>query len=147
MKTTYWIVIIVVVLAVLATALFGKEKKPSIEVRKITPEDSGVLEEWDRVTSDEDVLGVSAARLKRAKWNWQISISAAEFVRKDPLASRLQNAVMSALKKVKGVKSVVREDTEVWLVEGEASGEELVRACSGAVDELDADIRSYLKSL
>jgi len=134
MKTTYWIVIIVVVLAVLATALFGKEKKPSIEVRKITPEDSGVL-------------GVSAARLKRAKWNWQISISAAEFVRKDPLASRLQNAVMSALKKVKGVKSVVREDTEVWLVEGEASGEELVRACSGAVDELDADIRSYLKSL
>jgi hypothetical protein len=146
MKTIYWIALIAVSLVGLTTVLLAQSKKP-IEVRKITPEDSSVLEEWERVTSDQDVLGVSAARSRRAKWNWQVTVSAAEFARKAPLEARLQEGILSALKKVKGVKSVAHEDREVWAVEGEPSGEDLVRACAAVVDELADDLRKHLKSL
>lgn len=146
MKTTYWIVVIAVSIAVLTTVLLAQRKK-SIEVRKITPEDSTVLEEWERVTNDPDVLGVSAVRSKRAKWNWQVTVSAAEFARKAPLEARLQEGILSALKKVKGVKAVAHEDTEVWVVDGEASGEDLVRAGAAVVDELAGDLRKHLQSL
>jgi hypothetical protein len=146
MKTICWILLIAVSILGLRMGLFAQSKKP-IEVRKITPEDSSIVEEWERVTSDRDVLGVSAARSKRAKWNWQVTVNAAEFARKAPLEARLHEGILSALKKVKGVKAVVHEDREVWALEGEASGEELVRACAVVVDELADDLRKHLKSL
>src|ERR1043165_3519702 len=109
MKPTYWIVGIAILLAGLSTVLLAQSKKP-IEVRKVVPEDSTVLEERERVTNDHDVLGVSAARSRRAKWNWQVTVSAGEFARKAPLEARLQEGILSALKKVNGVKSVAHED-------------------------------------
>jgi hypothetical protein len=145
MKTAYGIVIVVVLVVGLSSVLLAQGKKP-VEVRKVSPEDNTVLEEWERITVDHDVLGVSASRLKQAKWNWQITVSAAEFAKTPPLEPRLQEGILSALKKVKGVKSVAHEDREVWLVQGESSGEDLVRACSAVVDDLADDIRKSLKS-
>ncbi len=147
MKAVLWIAVVLVVAAAIAVPLLAKEKTPPVEVRKITPEDNEVAEEWERVTSEPDVHGVSAGRLKRTKWNWQIFINSAEFVRGDPLASRLDADVTAALKKVKGVSAVVREDTEVWLLQGDASGEEIVRACAKALDTLAPEIRKHLEHL
>jgi hypothetical protein len=142
-----WIAVVLVVAIAIAVPLLAKDKPAAVEVRKITPEDSEVAEEWERVTAEPDVLGVNAARLTRAKWNWQIFINAAEFVRRDPLASRLDADITLALKKVKGVSAVAREDTEIWLVQGEAGGEDLVRACSQALDKMAPDIRKYIEDL
>lgn len=146
MKTVIWIAVVLVIAAALAVPLLAKDKTSALEVRKITPEDSEVAEEWERVTSEPDVLGVNAARLKRAKWNWQIFINAAEFVRRDPLASRLDADITVALKKVKGVSAVAREDTEIWLVQGEAGGEDLIRASARALDALAPEIRKQLEN-
>lgn len=144
MKPVYWIVLVVVVASLLVLPLFGKNKPSTVEVRQITPEDSSVLEEWIRVTNDEDILGVSAVRLDRAKWNWQLSVAAAEFVRREPLASRLDRDLTAALKKVKGVTGVAREDTEVWLVHGNPKGDDLVRACAQVLELLAPEIRQQL---
>ena len=131
---------------VFSSALLGQEKKTAIEVRKVASKDISAAEEWERVTTEVDVLGVSAVRGKQPNGSWRITVNAAEFVRKDPLESRLQNAIESALKKVNGVKRVAHEDREVWLVQGEASGDELVRSCSAAVNGLAEEIRKLLKS-
>ena len=146
MKTIAWTIIIAAI-GVLSSSLLGQEKKPAIEIRKIVPADSAIHEEWERVTAEVEILGVDAARVEQAGWNWQVFIYVAEFVRKDPLASRLQDRITSALKRVKGVKAVAREDTEVWLVRGQASGEELVRSCSIELDQLAPDLRKYLETL
>lgn len=147
MKTILWMLFVVVIVAALAMPLVAKSKEPAIEIRKLTPADDEVLEEWERVTAEPDVLGINAARLKRAKWNWQIFINAAEFVRRDPLASRMDADITAALKQVKGVTAVAREDTEVWVVQADASGEDLVRACAKALDKLAPEIRKHLETL
>ena len=147
MKPIHWLFSSVFLFGIGSTSLFGEEKKLTIEIKKVTPEDSDILEEWVRVTSEEDLLGVDAARLKQAKWNWQVSISVAEFVRKEPLASALEDKITSALKGVKGVKMVAREDREVWLVQGEVGGEELVWNCSIALEKMAPELRKYMKSL
>ncbi|RXK56672.1 hypothetical protein ESB00_12620 [Oleiharenicola lentus] len=146
MKAMFWIVVVLVVVAAIAVPLLAKDKPAPVEVRKITPEDSEVAEEWERVTAEPDVLGVNAARLKAAKWNWQIFINAAEFVRRDPLASCLDADITAALKKVKGVSAVSHDDREVWVVQAEAGGEDLVRACAGALDALAPEIRKQLEN-
>lgn len=146
MKAVLWIALVLIVAAVIAVPLLAKDKTSGVEVRKITPEDSEIAEEWERVTNETDVLGVNAARLKGGKWNWQIFINAAEFVRRDPLYSRLDTDITAALKKVKGVIAVAHDDREVWLVQAEASGEDLVRACSEALDKLAPDIRKQIEN-
>ncbi len=147
MKIFPWIILIVIAAALLLVPLLGKAKASPIEVRQITPEDGEILEEWIRVTAEKDVLGVNATR-SAGKWNWTIFISAAEFVRGDPLAARLDRDITAALSQVKGVTAVAREDTEVWLVQGQgAAGADLVRACGEALDRLAPEIRDHLKKL
>lgn len=131
----------------LAASLLGNVVKPAIEVRKITPQDSEIVEEWERVTRERDIVGVSAAKLKRPKWNWQIFVNAAEFVRTEPLEGRLEREITAALRKVGGVSAVVREDREVWLVQGDTSGGNLVRACAVALDRLGPEIRQHMEDL
>lgn len=146
MKTAYWLALTSALLIGASTLLLAQTKK-LVEVRKVVPADSTVLEEWQRVTDDPDLRGVNAARSKQAKWNWRVTVNAAEFARKAPWEERLQNGLLAALKRVKGVRSVAHEDREVWLVEGETSGEDLIRACSAVVDDLAGELRKQLKSL
>jgi len=144
MKPLHRIILIPIIAGLLVVPLVAKSKASAIEVRQITPADSEVLEEWVRVTTEEDVLGVDATR-SEGKWAWTVFICAAEFVREDPLASRLVADITAALKKVKGVTAVVREDTEVWLVQGHPTGTDLVRACSHALDRLAPDLRKDIE--
>ncbi len=141
---------LIIVLLGIALLLVSKARASGadgIVVRQIEPLDSELLEEWERVTDDEDVLGVSAAKTNRPKWTWQVFIAVAEFVREEPLESTLVDRVTSVLGQVEGVKSVVREDREVWAIEGDAGGEGLVRAASTAVDSLAPRLREHMGSL
>jgi hypothetical protein len=129
---------------VLAARAAGKTE---IKVRKVEPADSGVLEQWERVTDEEEIFGVSASRTAQPKWKWQVFVAAAEFVREEPLESTLVERITSALKKVEGVKAVAHEDREVWIIEGDPSGEALVRAASTALDSLAPQLRKHMESL
>jgi hypothetical protein len=116
------------------------EKKP-IKVRKLTPE------EWERVTDEPDLFGVNAARMDHPTCHWQVGVAIAEFVRKEPLEGLLDQAITTALGKVQGARDVAREDREAWVVQGQVSGEALVRACAIALDQLEADLRQHMDNL
>jgi hypothetical protein len=74
-------------------------------------------------------------------WPWQVAVHAAEFFREEPLQSLLVDAVTAALSNVPGVKRAIQEDREVWVLQGQTSGEQLVHACSAALDGLAPVLR------
>ena len=105
-------------------------------------------EEWVRETDDEDVRGVDAVKLEDGvDWPWQVIIAVAEFVREDPLEAELRREMDAALRAVPGVTDVAEEDREVWIVNGQPSGEALVRAAAGVVDRLAPRARAYIDGL
>ena len=144
MKPPFQILAIAGLFLALSIRLSGESNKSAIEVRRITPADSEISEEWVRVTTEEDILGIDATRSKRGLWKWNISIYAAEFVREDALANRLDKAVTSAIRSVLGVKLVAHEDREVWILQGDPKGDDLVRACAVAIDQLAPEIRKQI---
>ena len=117
-----------------------------IVVKQIQPLDEDIFEEWTRETDDEDILGVGASKIK-GEWTWQIFISVAEFIRSEPLESELDQSIYDALAAVPGVTAVVHEDREVWVIQGTPKGEDLVRACSKAVDRLSESNRKAIEAL
>lgn len=108
-------------------------------------DDEGV--EWVRVVEDEDLRGVGAHTLGEGPWKWQIFVSVAEFLREDPLESEMREGVDAALRSVAGVTEVAEEDREVWIVQGEPTGPDLVRAVATVVDALADRAEAHLDSL
>ena len=114
-----------------------------IKVEQVEPEDDELLEEWVRVTDEQHILGVCATR-SDGKWPWRVSISVAEYIREEPLQSKLHKAITAALKRVPGVTKAMQEDREEWVVQGKVAGAALVVACSTALNRLaDALRRAY----
>lgn len=101
--------------------------------------------EWVRETDDDDVRGVGALQREvDGRWNWQVEVWVAEYLREEPLEGEMRSAVDSAIRSVEGVLEVAEEDREVWIVSGDPSGEELVRAVGEAVDQIAPAVRSHL---
>ena len=117
-----------------------------IEIKQVEPEDEEVLEEWVRITEEEDLLGVSATRTADDKWPWRVWPHAAEFVREEPLQSQLFASITTALENVPGVKQAAQDDRECWVVQGHPSGENLVRAIAIALDSLAEPLRKFYSS-
>lgn len=142
---------IIVLLTIIPTACRRESKSDNentgnIVVIKLQPMDSEILEEWIRETEEEDILGIGAARTK-GDWPWSVFVYAAEFIREDPLESELYQSIEKALESVPGVTDVFHEDREKWIIKGNPRGEDLVRACSLAVDKLSSAIREVYESL
>jgi hypothetical protein len=108
----------------------------NVEVRQIQPLDDTILEEWKRVTEDQDILGVNASRTNDSTWPWTVYINAAEFIRTEPLQSELHQLITDALNSIPGVIMAVHSDREVWVVQGDVSGEALIRSCAEVLDRL-----------
>ena len=72
---------------------------------------------------------------------WQVTVAAMEFVRGGTTEVELRQAIMSALIGVLGVTKAYEEDREVWGLEGDPSGERLVREVSEVVDAFADRIR------
>lgn len=81
--------------------------------------------------------GPDAIAAERTTWDrrfrWQVSVAACEFVRDENDAGVLTAAVERALGRVPGVREIVHEDREIWLVAGWASGLGLLLAADRAV--------------
>lgn len=118
----------------------------SIDVRQVDPIDETLLEEWQSVTDDVEVLGVDAYRHDADTWPWQVFVSALEFVRSEPLETELATAITDALQIVHGVERAVREDREVWAIEGSPSGDDLVRATVLALGKHELQIRQAVEA-
>ena len=118
-----------------------------IEIKQVESQDEQILEEWVRVTEERDILGVCATRIASDDWPWCVSIYVAEFVREEPLQSQLFGSITTALNNVPGVKRAVQEDRERWVLQGQPSGENLVRASSLALDTLAGSLRKTYSSL
>ncbi len=120
--------------------MLGSERVESRE-----PADEEIDQEWVRLTAEPDVRGVEALRWKDSDtWPWQVIVGAHEFVREGPTADLLDERIYAALVAVPGSTQVAREDTEVWIVDGDPSGADLVTAAAAVVDELQDAIRAHL---
>lgn len=116
------------------------------QVERYETGDPEIAEAWQRCCDDPELQGADATRLSAGgDWPWQVGISAAEFVRGDPLESDLRKRVKAALREVSGVADVAEEDREVWLVAGSPTGPDLVRAVASVLDALEPSIRSALE--
>ena len=103
------------------------------------------VQEWVRRTDDDDVRGVGALqRWAGGRWNWQVDVWMAAFLRGQPLEGEMRSAVAGAIRSVAGVSEVAEGDREVWVLSGEPSGEELVRIVGEAIDRLAPAARAYL---
>ena len=144
-KASFIQVIVVVVAIAFFMASACSIASTPIEVKRIEPIDNSILEEWTRVTDNEDVLGVSAS--KSADGDWQVFINVAEFIREEPLESKLYQRITESLTGIDGVVEVIHEDREVWLVRGDVTGEALVRSSSTALNELHEELATAVDSL
>lgn len=148
MNTTLVLIALLCILVAACSRETPSEKSimSNVAVKQIQPLDSSILEEWVRVTDDEDILGVSASR-SDGEWSWTVSIHAAEFIREEPLESELQESIEKALTSVSGVTAVAHEDREVWIIKGNPKGEDLVKSCSSALDNLSDAMRKAVSEL
>ncbi len=119
----------------------------SESVRRVTDDEVDGEEAWERLTDEPDVRGVEAVKVGEGEWPWQVIVSAAEFVREDPLEAELRQGMAAALRGVDGVADVAEEDREVWIIDGQPSGEALVRAAAQVVDDLAPRLRSHIDGL
>ncbi len=122
----------------------------NVVIQQVEPDDYELAEEWVRVTDEKDIFGVCATRARDGgEWPWQVGIYVAEFIRKEPLQSQLHNAITDALSRVPGVTRAGQQDREVWAlqVQGEVSGEALVRAASAALERLSEQLRAAYAAL
>ncbi len=109
--------------------------------------DGEAFETWERIPAGySDVLSVWAEKTSDSAWPWKITISALEFVRSEPLESRLRAALTTALGAVPAVTAVTEEDTEVYLVAGAPDGYAITKAATQAIDGLASEIIDHYDS-
>jgi hypothetical protein len=101
-------------------------------------------EEWLH-GKDDDIRLVDVT--KDEQGDIQVSVGAVEFIRDEPLESRLRAAVLEAINSVEGVESAGEEDREVWFVQGEPSGESLARSVGTVINDLYDELSAYVDTL
>ena len=103
-------------------------------------------EAWNRLSGEPHLFGVEAMRLADPP-GWQVSFWVLEYVREEPLESRLRSEIERHLRAVTGVLDVQEEDREVYWITGAVSGEQLAIAGAAAVDSLTDELRSHYNAL
>ena len=123
------------------------QRMDKVRVERVTPQDSEIEEEWLRITDEKDIFGMCATRSKHEQWPWRVSIYAAEYIRKEPLESKLASGITTALNAVPGVRKAVQEDREVWVIAGHVDGEALIQACAMALDGMAEELLNAVAQL
>jgi hypothetical protein len=117
------------------------------EIRRVPNDhvDEEFEQAWIRRTDEPDVRSVSAQefsiRHNSPNGGWQVMVAAMEFVRGGETEAELRRGIISALRAIPEVTNVYEEDREVWGVDGNPSGHELVAAAAAVVDQFADRIR------
>ncbi len=112
----------------------------------IRREDIEGEEAWAHVTDEPDIRLVEATKDEHrlSGGDWVLSVAVMEFVRiGDPPYAELVQAIEAAALNVPGVSGIQRQDTEVWLVDGSPSGEQLTRTVAEVIDARADALRAW----
>ena len=122
---------------------------PADRVGPVDPMDVSQSEDGEWLWGqDDDLLMVGALAPEDDEDDgWQVTLSCLEFVRAEPLESRLRDAVEAALAAVDGVEEVHEEDREVFLVIGSPDGRALVAAVATVMVQLGPEIVAHVDAL
>jgi hypothetical protein len=120
-------------------------KSITVGVNQTKPDDERHLEQWVSDFPDMDILGVAAYKFDESASPWGIYVYAAEFIREDPLEYKLHQGITEVLEKLPGVTKAFQEDREVWVITGNASGEELMKACLTKLLELYPELKKSIR--
>lgn len=90
----------------------------------------------------DDVLGVQVS--KESRRSLSVFVNAAEFVREEPLESRLRAAVATGIQDVPGVEQVAEEDRETWAVIGSATGDAVIAAVAAVLERMADELTAHL---
>lgn len=103
--------------------------------------DEELLEAWKRGCAgiEPSAQTVGASRWDWPEFAWSVSIALGEFVTDPADSEALHQVIVEALMAVPGVKEVGREDKEVWTVDGDPSGPDIVKAGAVAIDRFLQD--------
>jgi hypothetical protein len=125
-----------------------QSKEQFDRIYEVPAEEVDGVESWIRETNEPELLNIEAVRGEEVgDWQWQVTIWLMEYVREDPLESQLRVAIAAALRAVPGVIRAEEDDREVWVIDGEPSGEDLVRAIAPVLDEYADRARAFLRTL
>ncbi len=122
------------------------------EIRRVPNDhvDEEFEQAWIRRTDEPDLRSVSAQefsiRHNSPNGGWQVTVAAMEFVRGSETEADLRRGIISALRAIPEVTNVYEEDREVWGVDGNPSGDELVAAAADVVDQFADRIRRIANS-
>lgn len=117
-------------------------------VRDRGQEGEDISHAWTRSLDLDELTAVDALQLRgEREWPWQVIVPVAEFIRADPLQSELFNAITGALQKVRGVRTAVHDDREVWVISGRTRGKALVAAVGAVLDQFEPRLSEELDSL
>lgn len=117
----------------------------TVEINQTAPDDERHLEQWVSNFPDMDILGVAAYKFDESESPWGIYVYAAEFIREDPLESKLHKGITDALEKLPGVTKAFQEDREVWIITGNATGHDLMKACLMKLLELYPELKKSIR--
>lgn len=120
-----------------------------IVIEKIVSVDVEILEEWVRKCNKEyqPFHGVNAVKIEDTNFQWYVYFSAGELIRNAPFEAVLSESIYTSLSEIDGVKEVHREDTEVFIVDGDVCGEVLVETAAKAIDTfMVARLSQWLES-
>jgi hypothetical protein len=108
----------------------------SDDVVQVEPDYEGIAEEWERLTDEPDIRGVSAAKRDRID-GWVVDVYVQQvYPEDDPLGAELRQLIQGALRSVDGVVDVHKRDSDSWRVTGAPSVEALTRAAARVVDDM-----------
>ncbi|MDO8361976.1 MAG: hypothetical protein Q7V88_03700 [Actinomycetota bacterium] len=94
----------------------------------------------------EMVLDIGVVRWETSgSWQWTIHSSAMEFVREDPLLSRVRRAMIDRVEALLGVIEVRDQDTETWIVDGAPSGSEVLVTAAEVIDDFALEIAEHVR--
>jgi len=121
----------------------------SEEIRQVAVDDDDgePFERWERSSAESNIRGVYVQRVGYPGWQWLVTVAALEYVRAEPLESRLRDALVTAAWQVPGVTGVAGEDRETLLIAGTASGQAVTRALSGVLDDMADEVRTHHNTL
>lgn len=89
----------------------------------------------------DDVFGVQVSKDGRRLLSLFVNVM--EFVREEPLQSRLRAAIAAAVGAVPGVQQVEEEDRETWAVTG-GSGGAVIRAVAAVLEQHAEELTSHV---
>lgn len=105
-----------------------------IRIEQLDPDDDEIEESWSHTSAAQPLVRVTAQKWKEGdRFRWQVCAYLPTLVHDPVWSEQLGRRLYDALRNTRDVVDVGREDVEVWVVDGEPQGRELVANAGAAL--------------